>query len=189
MKTLQILLFFLFALSARATTVFAFGGQGYVSQNLTHTMSQANGFNIDFFGTQDLNNPRAMIDVFARETSSPSNLTILQILSGDGSDLAVGNYPEATWFEPGHPGIIFSTGSRGFNDTDSWFNVLELQWGTDNKPTVLAVDFYLKENIPNTNWVRGSIRFNSNIPVGQVPEPSSALLILVAALGLTRRNR
>lgn len=79
----------------------------------------------------------------------------LELGTPDGSAFAVGLYPYS---------VIFGGDGRGDDFATGWFDVLEVtQTGGVINP--MAADFvYYDEGLTN-NWVRGSFRYNSDVPV------------------------
>ena len=135
-------------------------------------------------------NPRNGIEFYTDGQTFTQSWSLI-LVGANGEDLHVGRYENARRFGNWtNPTMDFYGAGRGLNDAVGWFEILELTWGDNYRPTVLAVDFYT-ESFPNASHSKttGSLRFNSNIPLSPVPEPSSALLMLGAVLGLTRRRR
>ncbi len=60
------------------------------------------------------------------------------------------------------------------------FNVLEIEWAPNGRPLKAAVDWQIT-NAGTPSY--GSLRYNSDIPVSPVPEPSVSILGLIS-LGL-----
>jgi hypothetical protein len=96
------------------------------------------------------------------------------VIVGPSLTLAqVGYYPAATrWpFMGSGPGLDLSGNGRGNNRLTGWFHVLQADYDASGQPVAFAVDFtqYGEEDV--TQWSRGSIRFNSDIPAPGPPPP------------------
>ena len=101
----------------------------------------------------------------------------------------VGNYDPATRWpfqNTGVAGFDFSGNGHGDNILTGHFNVLQADYDINGTPTAFAVDFLQYDEGVSTNWVSGSMRYNSSIPV---PEPAAAALALLAFPVLARRRR
>lgn len=190
MKTVQILFFLAFAFSIRAATVLNFAGQGYIPQNHEWVFTPSANFEIGFHSSIVYQNPRNGIEFYTDGQAFNQSWSLI-LVGAHGEDLHVGRYENAQRFGSwNNPTMDFYGAGRGLNDAVGWFEILELTWGDNYRPTVLAVDFY-SESFPNASHSKttGSLRFNSDIPLSPVPEPSSALLILGTLLSLTCRRR
>lgn len=87
----------------------------------------------------------------------------------------VGYYPAAKrWpFMDSAPGMSLSGDGRGDNRLSGWFHVLQAEYDSTGQPAAFAVDFTQYDEEIVTKWVRGSIRFNSDIPAPGPPPPIS----------------
>jgi len=72
------------------------------------------------------------------------------------------------------PGMAFTAPGRGNNTLSGWFNVLQADYQTNGQVAAFAVDFVQYDETIVTRWNRGSIRYNSHIPV---PGPAPAMLM------------
>ena len=125
-------------------------------------------------------------DVSARRTFNLGAYTDSVNFSSSGYDLTivgpnlslpqVGYYPGATrWpFMGSGAGMDFGAPGRGNNMLTGWFHVLQADYDPSGQVAAFAVDFVQYDETILTRWNRGSIRFNSNIPV---PGPPPALRI------------
>jgi hypothetical protein len=101
----------------------------------------------------------------------------------------IGFYPDATrWpFMSTGPGMAFTGPGRGNNMLTGNFNVLQANYDATGQVTAFAVDFVQYDEGNPAAWSRGSVRFNSNIPL---PEPGvSAILTTGLAAICLRRGR
>jgi len=96
------------------------------------------------------------------------------IIVGPNLTLArVGYYPGATrWpFNGAGAGLDFTAPGRGDNTLTGWFNVLQADYQTNGQVASFAVDFVQYDEGNLTWWNRGSIRYNSSVPVPGSPPP------------------
>jgi hypothetical protein len=108
-----------------------------------------------------------------------STLWTMIFAAPNGALLSVGSYPNAgNTPSTTNPWIGFGAFGRKCNQTGS-FNVLQIDYGPGNTIASLAVDFVVYDFGVQSEWSRGSFRYNSAIPV---PEPSSILLYGLAGL-------
>jgi hypothetical protein len=130
---------------------------------------------------------------FAAPTYDPVTNT------NDGQPLRVGLYDRAQRYpfnSPTRPGLDVSGTGRGNNTLYGWFNILELEYDdATGALEAFAVDFlqYDEASGPTGPSLYGSLRFNSDIAINPVPEPSTCALMLgglgVLALCARRRQR
>lgn len=95
----------------------------------------------------------------------------------------VGYYPNARrdiW--PQSPGLDFSGQSRGDNDLSGWFRVLQCDLNASGNVASYAVDFMQYDELATYAWNYGSLRYNSDIPITPIPEPTTSTLLLLGML-------
>jgi len=86
----------------------------------------------------------------------------------------VGFYNATRWpFMGTGAGMALLSPGRGDNTLTGWFNVLQADYDSGGNVVSFAVDFLQNDEGNTANWVSGSWRYNSTIPV---PEPSGAAL-------------
>ncbi|HEY5915558.1 MAG TPA: PPC domain-containing protein [Verrucomicrobiae bacterium] len=97
----------------------------------------------------------------------------LEIIGAGSSLPTVGFYPGASRypFSGSGVGMAFTSPGRGDNTLSGWFNVLQADYQTNGQVAAFAVDFVQYDETIVTRWNRGSIRFNSIIPVPGSPPP------------------
>lgn len=97
----------------------------------------------------------------------------LRIIGANSSLPTVGFYPGAARypFQDAGPGLNFTSPGRGDNTLSGWFNVLQADYQTNGQPAAFAVDFIQYDETTVTRWNRGSIRFNSSLPMPGSPPP------------------
>jgi hypothetical protein len=97
----------------------------------------------------------------------------LRIIGAGSSLPRVGFYPGASRypFNGAGVGMSFTSPGRGDNTLSGWFNVLQADYQTNGQVAAFAVDFMQYDETIVTRWNRGSIRFNSIIPVPGSPPP------------------
>jgi hypothetical protein len=152
--------------------------------------------------TQTLTAPEYTIRGF--KYPDPSGTTIsVTILKGNGDGwrvdfagpnhepLAVGSYPNARRypFNVTRPGLAFHGFGRGDNTLTGSFEVLDLALETSGQVQRFAADFIQFDEGISTKWNIGSVRYNSDVPVTIVPEPSAVLLAAATSPILIPRRR
>lgn len=128
---------------------------------------------------------------FAAPTYNPVTNT------NDGQPLHLGLYDRATRWpfnSPTRPGLDVSGTGRGNNTLYGWFNILELDYNaTTGALDAFAVDFrqYDEATGPNGPSLYGSLRFNSDIAINPVPEPSTYAMMFggLGVLAFCARRR
>ena len=85
----------------------------------------------------------------------------------------MGSYANATRWpfqETTAPGLDFSGNHRGNNRLTGSFNILESNVADDGTFS-FAVDFLQYDEESTNAWIKGAIRYNSEVPVNLTPEP------------------
>ncbi len=137
----------------------------WVGQGLTLTMSPTDGSTFSYsWYSNDLE--------FSINSPVYSNWT-LNLVGPNNTVPTAGLYPNAQrWpFESaGNPGFDFSGDGRGNDNDTGYFDVFQ---GVYSGTTLqsFAADFLQYGDGGQTDWVRGSIRYNSPIPLVNLPGP------------------
>jgi hypothetical protein len=75
-------------------------------------------------------------------------------------------------------GLNLTAPGRGNNTLSGWFNVLQADYQTNGQIAAFAVDFVQYDETITTRWNRGSVRYNSIIPVpGALPPMSLSKML------------
>jgi hypothetical protein len=158
---------------AQAATSLSFlsSPYSYVGGGETVSAGPDNGFDIGVHG-----DPFTMLSFSIAEPWTPEGLTRywnLELAAPEGASLSVGSYANATRWpfqETTAPGLTFSGNYRGNNRLTGSFNILESNVADDGTFS-FAVDFLQYDEESTNAWIKGAIRYNSEVPVNLNPEP------------------
>ncbi len=158
---------------AQAATSLSFlsSPYSYVGGGETVSAGPDNGFDIGVHG-----DPFTMLSFSIAEPWTPEGLSRywnLELAAPEGASLSVGSYANATRWpfqEPTAPGLTFSGNHRGNNRLTGSFNILESNVADDGSFS-FAVDFLQYDEESTNGWIKGAIRYNSEVPVNLTPEP------------------
>lgn len=143
----------------------------YVGGGETVSAGPDNGFDIGVHG-----DPFTMLSFGIAEPWTPEGLSRywnLELAAPEGASLSVGSYANATRWpfqETTAPGLTFSGNYRGNNRLTGSFNILESNVADDGTFS-FAVDFLQYDEEITNAWIKGAIRYNSEVPVNLTPEP------------------
>lgn len=158
---------------AQAATLLSFLSSPYsfVGGGETVSAGPDNGFDIGVEG-----DPFTMLRFSIAEPWTSEGLSRywnLELAAPQGASLAIGSYANATRWpfqETTAPGLTFSGNYRGNNRLTGSFNILESNVADDGTFS-FAVDFLQYDEESTNAWIKGAIRFNSEVPVNLTPEP------------------
>lgn len=158
---------------AQAATSLSFlsSPYSYVGGGETVSAGPDNGFDIGVYG-----DPFTMLGFSIAESWTPEGLSRywnLELAAPQGASLSVGSYANATRWpfqETTAPGLTFSGNYRGNNRLTGSFNILESNVADDGTFS-FAVDFLQYDEESTNAWIKGAIRYNSEVPVNLTPEP------------------
>ena len=158
---------------AQAATSLSFlsSPYSYVGGGETVSAGPDNGFDIVVHG-----DPFTMLSFSIAEPWTPEGLSRywnLELAAPEGASLSVGSYANATRWpfqETTAPGLTFSGNYRGNNRLTGSFNILESNVADDGTFS-FAVDFLQYDEESTNAWIKGAIRYNSEVPVNLTPEP------------------
>ncbi len=191
-----------------ATTLFGFSSSpgSFIGQGETQILSPSDGYQMGAFlgwnnyihfyavGHNSVYNPwRDLLPPgFTPSPSDPSTYWEVAVGIGNGQLPHVGTFVDPAT-EPSYsdPWVSFTGNHRASNQTSGNFMLREITFNAAGELTSLALDFtHFGEN--NLDWRDdGYVRFNSDVPLSAVPEPSMYGMFAVglAAIALTRRRR
>ena len=158
---------------SQAATLLSFLSSPYswVGGGETVSAGPANGFEIGVQG-----DPFTMLRFSVAEPWTPEGFSRywdLELAAPQGASLSVGSYANATRWpfqETTAPGLTFSGNHRGNNRLTGSFNILESNVADDGTLS-FAVDFLQYDEEITNWWIKGAIRYNSEVPVNLTPEP------------------
>ena len=158
---------------AQAATSLSFlsSPYSYVGGGETVSAGPDNGFDIGVYG-----DPFTMLGFSIAESWTPEGLSRywnLELAAPEGASLSVGSYANATRWpfqETTAPGLTFSGNYRGNNRLTGSFNILESNVADDGTFS-FAVDFLQYDEEITNAWIKGAIRYNSEVPINLTPEP------------------
>jgi len=157
---------------AQAATLLSFLSSPYswVGGGETISAGPDNGFEIGVQG-----DPFTMLEFRVIEPWTPDGWRwwYLRLAAPEGANLSVGSYANATRWpfqETTAPGLDFSGNGRGNNRLTGSFNILESNVADDGTFS-FAVDFLQYDEESTNAWIKGAIRYNSEVPVNLTPEP------------------
>jgi hypothetical protein len=158
---------------AQAATSLSFlsSPYSYVGGGETVSARPDNGFDIGVHG-----DPFTMLSFSIAEPWTPEGLSRywnLELAAPKDASLSVGSYANATRWpfqETTAPGLTFSGTYRGNNRLTGSFNILESNVADDGTFS-FAVDFLQYDEESTNAWIKGAIRYNSEVPVNLTPEP------------------
>ena len=157
---------------SQAATLLSFLSSPYswVGGGETVSAGPANGFEIGVQG-----DPFTMLEFRVIEpwTLEGWRWWYLRLAAPEGANLSVGSYANATRWpfqETTAPGLDFSGNHRGNNRLTGSFNILESNVADDGTLS-FAVDFLQYDEEITNWWIKGAIRYNSEVPVNLTPEP------------------
>jgi hypothetical protein len=160
---------------AQSATLLSFLSSPYswVGRGETVSAGPDSGFGFEI-GVQG--EPFTMLSFSIAETWTPEGLSHnwdLRLASPEGASLAVGSYANATRSpiqDTTAPGLDFSGNGRSNNRLTGSFNILESNIAEDGTLS-FAVDFLQYDEEITNWWIKGAIRYNSEVPVNLTPEP------------------
>jgi hypothetical protein len=97
---------------------------------------------------------------------------MLDLAAPAGQALDVGIYTGAARYpfqSPNQPGLTFAGDHRGNNQNAGFFQILEIARKPTGEIERIAVDFTQYDEGIESRWVVGQLRFNSAIPVRDLP--------------------
>lgn len=171
---------------SNSATFLTFGGKGFITQNKEYYLPSDSGY------INSTLNAETSSVTFRFINDSTYSFWSVTFRSPVGQSLSPGlEYLGAARFQfenNGGPTLDISGDGRGSNQVSGSFKVLELTWTPKGHVATAAVDFVHFNEKLSSQWTMGSLRYNSNIPAGAIPEPSSFILAFIG-LGLVARRK
>jgi hypothetical protein len=162
----------------------------FVSRGQTWLLSADTGYS--FLGIRHFDQAELTNSVqFQVSNAVPGAFWDLDFVGPNFSLPVVGSYPNAVRFpfQYTQTGMVLDGDGRGDNTLTGSFQVLEAVFDGSGNLQKFAADFVQYDEGFLDRWNIGSIRFNSDIPITPVPEPSTVApaALGAAALYLARR--
>jgi hypothetical protein len=163
---------------AQAATLLSFlsSPYSYVGGGETVSAGPDNGFDISVLGDQltPITQITSTLHFSVLEPWTPDGWRwwYLRLAAPEGANLSVGSYANATRWpfqETTTPGLDFSGNGRGNNRLTGSFNILESNLADDGTFS-FAVDFLQYDEESTNAWIKGAIRYNSEVPINLTPE-------------------
>ena len=129
--------------SAHGLTMLYFESEpgSFVGQGETWRVTPEDGYEFRILNTYG-NGINIFVDNFATAPSADEHNWTLQLFPITGDTLVVGEYANAERFaSPTNPGMDFYGDGRGYNETEGFYEILEIEFDGDGKVTKLAADF------------------------------------------------
>lgn len=195
-RTIIVAATFLVALGTRQAAganalYFASSPTSWVGHGQTHTFTSADGYSFTSQRMGSLGDRTNDLQFIIRQTSTLDRWE-LDFVGPDRILVEVGSYLDAQRYpfnEAGHPGLVFEGDGRGDNRLTGWFNVLEVTFDSGGQIQRFAADFTQYDEEDMARWNFGSFRYNSDIPLTTIPEPSTIVLAITAFATLPLRCR
>lgn len=178
--TFALFLFFCLSISSKgATSLMMVDGQEYNRGTGFYAISQ-------WFGREHLKNT---LNIYFQNDSEyyPEILISAPLGQELRAQLYTGVVNYDVYSENPLPSMVLFIGTNIYMPTEGMFNVLEIEWAPNGRPLKAAVDWLITTNGSFPSY--GSLRYNSDIPVSPVPEPSIPLLGLLSLGFIVRRKR
>ena len=186
---LTVLLFLSSPSSATMILDFSASPQSWVGRGQAFTVtpndgyvfkSEVNGDNSLQFQIYSLNSPFG--PNFDPLSGDGYHYWMLFLVAPNDQRLTVDRYENTARFPfqaQDQPGLTFLGDHRGDNKDGGFFDILEIAFDDNGGIERLAVNFtqYGEENFDW--WLNGKLRYNSDIPLAPVPEPSTIVLMLL----------
>jgi hypothetical protein len=154
--------------NARAITVFSYEGSetSFVSAGKTRILFESDGW----ISTPRVSEGGKIISI-GIENPKKKDYWHLEFAAPQGAVISKGSFKDAMRypFQPkGLPGLSFSGCHRGCNELAGEFTVLEAVF-EGSRVISFAVDFIQYEEGMKEKWNKGSVRYNSRVPLSDIP--------------------
>jgi len=191
--TILLIITFVFVAFASADTVFYYTSSpsSWVGNGETVTVTPSDGFDFNVSRNYDQGISFAINDFAHNPDFWSTRWWYLDFAGPMNTPLQVGYYGNATRFpfqNSSDPGLSFIGNGRGNNELTGYFDVLEVGYGGSDNVLSFAADFVQYDEGFQDWWNRGSVRYNSSIPVTVVPEPVSSILFVTGGTLLAGRR-
>lgn len=123
-------------------------------------------------------------------SGQPYHYWNLYLGAPQGQNLTAGMYEKAKrplWPDD-RPGLNFTGDGRGNNTLSGDFEILEIEYSPIGEIVSFAVNFTQYDERMRDRWIRGELRYNSDVPMSvEIPEPSTICFLICGALVKMRR--
>lgn len=175
--------------AAQAETAFYYTSSptSYVGGGETKLISASDGFNFKVVGAAESGIQFVIDNWYPGQPGDQFLAYSLTFTPPTGQFLIPGEYlgAERSPSQPTtHPGLEFAAESRGDNQVQGSFTVYEASFGANAQVLSFAADFVQYDEGNKNWWNIGQIRYNSDIPIIAVPEPTTGMLFALSLLGV-----
>lgn len=181
------LVLFITASYSQTTAFFTTGAStGWITHGVTELLTADTA---SFYPHKEYYSPTSTNQAIGFGISSNSTIYKVEISAPYGTTFQTGTTYEATRFPfNSYPnaGLDFSKDSHGNNQLFGAFTVYDFVTAADGRLMSAAIDFILFEELDVNNWIFGSLRYYSSVPlttdISAIPEPSTYAAIAGAAM-------
>lgn len=176
------------AAKAEPQTFFAFSSspEAYVGAGQSFVFTpETTRFVVTNFGNPGFLDVQMYTDVFAGD-----NIWEVLITAPWNTPLTVGShFSQHSIALPESYGLALAGQHRQASDAQAYFDILELTLDSAGEISSFAVNFVEYDESDRAQWNAGQLRFNSDVPLTPVPEPTTQVLLGIGLAAIFWRVR